>query len=129
MRLAALALLAAACGEDIEPGKVARVGGDTYALGDRIEIRVGEHEHFRQHYRFHADRGESIPILAETPGMMLEVSIGLAGERKAWKRGPQSDIRDRFRAPQTGEYELEIFGDGLTYDNTVGLVVGEPRRR
>jgi hypothetical protein len=119
------------CGEGTPPGKVARVGGDgeVYPMGAPIQVDVTEVDHFRHRYLFHAEPREVIPIQAETVGMLLEVSIGPVGERKAWKKGPRAELRERFEAPRRAEYELEIFGDGLAHENTYRLVVGVRSRR
>ena len=125
MRAALLLTFAlAGCGNDGPPtGKVTR-GDKTWRMGERIQVAVGEHESFRHRYRFRAEKRQAVSIQAETGGMMLEISIYEPGERPRWKRGPNAEVRDRFTALESGLYELEIFGDGLTYGNSYRLTIG-----
>jgi len=125
MRALLALFLVLGCGDDGPPaGKVARVGGETYRMGARIQIDPGNRERFRHRYRFRAEAGEVLPIQAETGGMLLEISISRPGERPRWERGPNAEIRDRFTPRESGVHELVISGDSLTYGNSYRLTVG-----
>jgi len=106
---------------------VERVGGDSFAMGRPLDVELGNRERFRHRYRFRATRGETVPLSVETAGMVLELHVGPPGERPEFREGPKGLIRTRFTPVKTGEYELVVVGDGLTYGNTYQLVVGSRR--